>query len=114
MQAYEMAKINLAGQIGTEVAGLIETTLANSQLNAEDAASVTETVASFKSKVMSEMGRIETLFEASRNIDKNTEVNVTLAYSTESAKEIAKKMIRKDLSEKAKLNSETLDELLDF
>ncbi len=114
MQAYELAKVNLAGQIGTEVAGLLETTVANSQLNAEDAASVTETVGTFKSKVISEMGRILTLFEASRNIDKNTEVNVTLAYSQKTALEMAKKLIREDLSTKAKINAETLDKILDF
>jgi hypothetical protein len=114
MQAYEVAKINLAGQIGTEVAGLIETTLGNAQLNAEDAASVTETVANFKSKVISEMGRILTLFEASRNIDKNTEVTVTLGYSYETALEMAKNKIRDELKAQGKVNAEKLDNLLDF
>jgi len=114
MQAYEVAKINLAGQIGTEVAGLIETTLGNAQLNAEDAASVTETVANFKSKVISEMGRTLTLFEASRNIDKNTEVTVTLGYSYETALELAKDKIRDELKAQGKVNAEKLDNLLDF
>lgn len=114
MQAYEVAKINIAGQIGTEVAGLIETTLANAQLNSEDAASVTESVATFKSKVVSEMGRILTFFEASRVIDKNTEVTVTLGYSYETAIEMAKKDIREELTAKGKVNAAQLDELLDF
>lgn len=114
MQAYEVAKINLAGQIGTEVAGLIETILGNAQLNAEDAASVTETVANFKSMVVSDMGRTLTFFEASRNIDKNTEVTVSLGYSYETAVEMAKKKIRNDLKEQGKVNAEQLDELLDF
>lgn len=114
MQAYEVAKINLAGQIGTEVAGLIETTLGNAQLNSEDAASVTETIANFKSKVVSEMGRTLTFFEASRNIDKNTEVTVTLGYSYETAIEMAKKNIREELKTQGKVNAEKLDALLDF
>lgn len=114
MQAYEVAKINLAGQIGTEVTGLIETTLGNAQLNAEDAASVTETVANFKSKIASEMGKTSTFFEASRNIDKNTEVTLTLGYSYETAIEMAKKNIREDLKAVGKVNAEKLDELLDF
>lgn len=114
MQAYEVAKINIAGQIGTEVAGLIETTLANAQLNSEDAASITETVANFKSKVMSEMGRTLTLFEASRNIDKNTEVYVTLGYSYDAAIDLAKEKLRKELKVQGKVNAEKLDDILDF
>ena len=114
MQAYEVAKINLAGQIGTEVAGLIETTLGNAQLNAEDAASVTETVANFKSKVVTDMGRTLTFFEASRTIDKNTEVTVSIGYSYKTALEMAKKKIRGELKEQGKVNAEKLDEILDF
>lgn len=114
MQAYEVAKINLASQIGTEVAGLIETTIGNAQLNAEDAASVTETVANFKSKVISELGRVLTLFEASRNIDKNTEVTVSLGYSYETAMEIAKEKLRDELKAQGKINAKELDNILDF
>lgn len=114
MQAYEVAKINIAGQIGTSVAGLIKTTLANSQLNSKDAASITETVANFQSKVISDMGRVQTFFEASRGIDVNTEVTVTLGYSYETAIEMAKNNIRKELKAKGEVNEEQLDELLDF
>jgi len=114
LQAYEVAKINLAGQIGTEVAGLVETTLANAQLNAEDAASVTETVATFKSIVGSKMGRLLTLFEASRTIDKNTEVTVTLGYDYATALEMAKNVLREEMKDKAKVNAEQLNKILDF
>jgi hypothetical protein len=114
LQAYEVAKINLAGQIGVEVAGLVETTLANAQLNAEDAASVTETVATFKSIVGSKMGRTLTLFEASRVIDKNTEVTVTLGYNYQTAIDMAKNVLREEMKAKAKVNAEQLDKILDF
>jgi len=114
MQAYELAKIDLARQIGTEIAGLVETNLANKQLNAEDAASVTETVAAFKSIVVSKMGRVLNVFEAYRIIDKNTEVRVTTAYSYETAVEMAKNEIRKELEGKAELNQQKVDEILDF
>jgi hypothetical protein len=114
LQAYEVAKINLAGQIGVEVAGLVETTLANAQLDAEDAASVTETVATFKSIVGSKMGRTLTLFEASRVIDKNTEVTVTLGYNYQTAIDMAKNVLRDEMKAKAKVNTEQLDKILDF
>ncbi|OYT17853.1 MAG: hypothetical protein B7C24_00285 [Bacteroidetes bacterium 4572_77] len=114
MQANEVAKIAIANQIGAEVAGLIETNIANSQLNAEDAASITETVATFKSIVGSKLGRINTLFDASKTIDKNTEVFITLGYSYASAVEMSKKILREQLKEKANLQSDQLNQLLDF
>lgn len=114
MQAYEVAKVNLAGQIGTEVAGLIETNIANAQLNAEEAASITETVATFKSIVGSKMARTSTFFEADRTIGKNSEVYVTIGYSYDSAVEMAKEIIRKELKNKANIQSEKVDKILDF
>ena len=114
LQAYEVAKVNIAGQIGTEVAGLVETNIANAQLNAIDAASVTETVATFKSLIGSKMGRTNTLFEADKQIGKNTEVYVTIGYSYQEAINMAKEMIREEMTKKADFNSEKLDQILDF
>lgn len=114
LQALEVAKVNLAGQIGTEVAGLIETNIANAQLNAEEAASVTETVATFKSIIGSKMGRINTIFEADKTIGKNTEVFITIAYSYDEAVNMAKDIIKKELKGKMKIQSEQMDTILDF
>ncbi|NOY50916.1 MAG: hypothetical protein GXO88_10195 [Chlorobi bacterium] len=114
LQAYEVAKVNLAGQIGTEVAGLVETNIANAQLNAEEAASITETVATFKSIVGSKMGRTSTFFEADKAMGKNTEIYVTVGYSYDAAVEMAKEIIKKGLKEKTKVQSDKLDKILDF
>ncbi len=114
MQAYEVAKINIAEQIGSKVAGLIKTNLANAQLNSEDAASITKTVASFQSKVKADIGNMLTLFEASKNIDKNTEVYVTLGYSFNAAMKLAKEKLRKELEAEGKVNAKELDNILDF
>lgn len=48
MQTFELAKQNLAGQIQTEITALIENTVANEQLEAEQAASITRSVMSAK------------------------------------------------------------------
>ncbi len=114
LQAYEVAKVNLAGQVGTEVAGLVETNIANAQLNAEEAASITETVATFKSIVGTKMGRTTTLFEADRAIGKNKEVFVTIGYSYADALNMAKDIIRKELKEKTTIQAEKVDDMLDF
>jgi len=114
LQASEVAKVNLAGQIGTEVVGLVETTIANAQLSPDEAESVTETVAAFQSKIGAKIGRTTTLFEASRGKGDVTEVFITLGYNYADAVRIAKDIIRKDLKEKANIQSDKLDELLDF
>ncbi len=114
LQAYEVAKVNIAGQIGTEVAGLVETNIANAQLNAEDAASITETVATFKSLIGSKMGRTNTLFEADKQIGKNTEVYVTVGYSYKEALNMAKEMIREEMSKKSDIHTDQLNKILDF
>ncbi len=114
LQANEVAKINLVGQIGTEVAGLVETNLANSQLSSDDAVSITETVGTFKSIIGSKLGRTLILFEASKSLKDNTEVFITIAYSYEKAIAMSKDVIRQELKEKTKLNAEALDKILDF
>lgn len=57
MQALELAKQNLAGQIQTEITALVENTVANKQLSEEQAASVTQSVMSSKNLISQSIGR---------------------------------------------------------
>jgi hypothetical protein len=113
MQALELAKQNLAGQIQSEVTALIENQLANKQLEAEQAASVTESVSASKNLISQSIGRVITVTEMYRTKNtKNKEVLVRIAYNSEMAKEAAKKTIRQDLEKKGNELSKKLDELL--
>jgi SOS-response transcriptional repressor LexA len=114
LHATEAAKLDLAGQIATNVAALIENNIANSQLNTEEAASVTKTVAASKSIIAQELGRTLPLVELYRNIGKNMEANISIAYSQEMAMETAKKTIRKRLEEETEILQEKLEELMKF
>lgn len=114
LQATETAKLELAGQINTQVAALIENSIANQQLNNEDAASVTKTVAASKSLIAQELGRVLPLVEMYKKIGTNVEANVRLAYNAETAFDIAKKVIRKSLEEETKIAHEKLENLLNF
>lgn len=114
LQATETAKLDLAGQIATNIAALIENNIANSQLNTEEAASVTKTVAASKSLIAQELGRTLPLVEMYRNIGKNMEANVRLAYSQEIAMETAKKTIRKSLEEETEIMQDKLEQLMKF
>lgn len=113
MQALELAKQNLAGQIQTEVTALIENTVANKQLEAEDAASITSSVMAAKNLISQSIGRTITVMEAYRTLgNKNKEVLVRIAYNSEMAKAAAKKAVREDLEKKGDELHKKLDELL--
>lgn len=115
MQALELAKQNLAGQIQTEVTALIENTVANKQLAADQAASITESVLASKNLISQSIGRVVPVVEVYRNKStKNKEVLVQIAYNSEMAMDAAKKAIRKDLEEKGNKLHDQLDKVLGF
>lgn len=113
MQALELAKQNLAGQIQTEVTALIENTVANKQLQPEEAASVVQSISAGKSLISQSISRVITVVEVYRTVsNKNKEVLVKIAYNADMAKQAAKKAIRDDLETKGEELQDKLDELL--
>lgn len=114
-QALELAKQNLAGQIQTEVTAIIENTVANKQLSAEEAATITETVLASKNLISQSLGRVIPVMECYRTKgNKNKEVLVRLAYNSEMAMEAAKNVVRKELEKKGEKLHEQLDKALGF
>ena len=113
MQALELAKQNLAGQIQTEVTALVENTVANKQLSQEQAASVTQSVLASKNLISQSIGRTIPVMEVYRTLsNKNKEVLVRIAYNSQMAKEAAKKAVREDLEKKGEKLHEDLDKAL--
>ena len=94
---------------------MIENTVANKQLSAEDAASISETVMSSKNLISQSIGRTVVVVECYRILDnKNREVMVRLAYDGEAAKEITKRVVRAELEKKGQELHNQLDEVLGF
>ena len=115
MQALELAKQNLAGKIQTEVTALIENSVANEQLEAEQAESITKSITTSKSLISQSIGRTLTVMECYRTLsNKNKEVLVRIAYNSDMAKKAAKKAIREDLKKKGDELHKQLDELLNW
>lgn len=113
MQALELAKQNLAGQIQTEVTALIENTVANKQLEAEEAASVVQSISAAKNLISQSIGRTIPVVEVYRTKqNKNKEVLVRLAYNSKMAKAAAKNAIREDLEKRGDDLHKKLDQLL--
>jgi hypothetical protein len=114
-QALELAKQNLAGQVQTEITALVENTVANKQLSAEEAATITETVLASKNLISQSLGRVIPVMECYRTKDnKNKEVLVRLAYNSDMAREAAKNVVRAELEKKSEKLHEQLDEVLGF
>jgi hypothetical protein len=114
VQAYETAKLELAGKIATNTAALIKSNIVNQQLNAEEAASITKIVAVAKNMIAQKIGRVITLVELYKKVGKGIEVNIRIAYNSEIAYEIAKNVIRKKLEEETDLLQEELDKITKF
>ena len=114
-QALELAKQNLAGQVQTEITALIENTVANKQLAANEAASITETVLASKNLISQALGRVIPVMECYRILKNgNKEVLVRLAYNSDMAREAAKNVVRKELENKGEKLHEQLDKVLGF
>ena len=113
MQALELAKQNLAGQIQTEITALIENTVANEQLQGDQAESITRSVLAAKNLISQSIGRTIPVVELYRDLqNKNKEVLVRIAYGGDAAKKIAKEAIKKNLEEKGDSLHKKLDQLL--
>ena len=115
IQAMETAKLTLAGTISTTVAALIENNIANEQLTREEAATVTKTVAASKNIIAQELGRVIPLTEMYKNVGSdNIQCDVQIAYDSKTAMDMAKKVIRKQLSEETDALQDKLDNLMKF
>ena len=113
MQALELAKQNIAGQIQTEITALIENTVANVQLQGEEAESITRSVMAAKNIISQRLGRIIPVVEVYRTLEnKNKEVLVRIAYSGDMAKKVVKEAIKNDLKEHGENLQNKLDVLL--
>lgn len=114
-QALELAKENLAGQIQTEVTALVESTVANKQLAAEESATIVETVKASKNLISQSLGRVFPVVEVYRTkANKNKEVLVRLAYNEKMAREAAKRAIKQELEAKGQDLHKQLDTVLGF
>ncbi|MCQ2075012.1 MAG: hypothetical protein MJY77_07505 [Bacteroidaceae bacterium] len=115
MQALELAKQNMAGQIQTEVTALIENTVANNQLGEEEAASVTKSVMASKNLISQSIGRVVTVMEVYRTDAKtrNKEVLVRIAYNSDMARKAAINAVKKQLEQEGMDLHGKLDKLLE-
>lgn len=113
MQALELAKQNLAGQIQTEVTALIENTVANEQMDQSQAASITRSVMAAKNLISQNIGRVVPVVEVYRVVNGNDrEVLIRIAYSQDMAKAAVKKAVKEELENRGDSLHNKLEKLL--
>lgn len=116
MQALELAKQKLAGQIQTEVTALIANDVSNNQLGEGEAASITKSVMASKNLISQSIGRVIIVTEVYRTDakTKNKEVLVRLAYNSDMARKAALNVVKKQLEQEGQDLHGKLDKLLDL
>ena len=113
MQALELGKQNLAGQIQTEVTALVENSVANKQLGAEEAASLTQSIMGAKNLISQSSGRTIIVMECYRvRSSKDKGVLVRIAYNGVMAKAAAKRAVQDELKDKSEEIHKKLDNIL--
>lgn len=113
MQALELARLNLVGNIENNITEIVEHNRDNKQLKSEDAASVIGTLKKSKSFVTQKLGQTTPVVEVYRKLNNgNVQVRVMTFYSMDTAREIAKEAIRQQMEEEGKNLGTNLDELV--
>lgn len=114
LQALELAKLELAGQLQNQIVAEVENEVANEQLGQEDAETITRMVMAGKNRISQSIGRVIPVVECYRTKpNKHKEVRVEIAYNSQLALELAKKSIRKQLSERGDAMLEKLDAMFE-
>lgn len=114
-QATDLAKIDIAGKIATEITALIESQVGNEQLEPGEAATITETVGASKNLISKKLGTVVPLMECYRILpNKNTEVRVMVAYSQTMAMKAAKEVVREQLKDKGQKLMDQLNKVMGF
>ena len=115
LQATQVAKLELGGLVSTQISAIIESNIANEQLNQFEANSVTKTVAAAKNTVSTQLGRTLQILEIYRKQKKNNliESTVRLAYNSEQALEIARNSIIEKLEAETNIARDKLERLME-
>ena len=115
MQASALAKINMAGNIQTEVVAIIQNEVGNNQLSQTQASSFAESVMGGKQFIAQSIGRTIPIVEMYRDLPKKKkEVRLVLLYNAEMAMEAAKNAIKEDMKKTANELVDQVDALLGF
>ncbi len=113
VSSREIAMQNLVGMIQSQVTGIVENSVSNEQLSAEQAASVVKTITESRNLISQSIGRVITVVEVYRTLkNKNKEVLTRIAYNSQMANAAAKKAVYQGLKDDSEELRGKLDEIM--
>ena len=113
MQAMETAKLALAGKIQTDLTAKVSSKIGNMQDHADEATSISQSIMAAKSLISQSLPRVATIVEAYRVLpNRNREVLVMLACSSNAATDAAKNAVRTQLEKDGKKIADSVSEWL--
>ncbi len=112
MQAESVARVRIAGNIGTSITTMTDISLANNEISPQQAVSLSKAVESTKMLVSQELGRLITSMVIYRNVGNSCEVRATVLYDMKQAMEITQKILSEELGKEADEHMDELDMLL--
>ena len=112
LSAMELAKLDLAGQLGSNITGLVEASVANNQITEEEAASITKVIAAANNVISASLGRVLVFTEFYKRSGDNIQCAVTIGTNAKLAEFQAKKAVRKKLEEETNIVREKLDKIM--
>lgn len=113
ISAMELAKLDLAGQLGSNITGLVENSVANNQLTEEEATSIQKVIVASNNVISASLGRVLTFVEIYKPVgDGSIKCAVHIGTNAKLAEQAAKKAIRKKLEEETNVVREKLDKIL--
>ena len=112
-QADNVAKLRIASQISSSIAALTDVALANQEISAKEAASITKTVENAKVIVSQKLGRTFKTMEIYQELSNgNYRVRVTMLYDMKAAVAIAREVMLEELKKDSDMNKTQLEKLL--
>ena len=113
LTAMELAKLDLAGQLGSNISGLVENSLSNSQINEVEATSIQKVLSASTNVISASLGRVLVFTEFYKKVgDNNMSCAIMIGTNAKLAEQAAKKAVRKKLQEETDVVREKLDKML--
>ena len=111
--ADNVAKLRIASQVSSSVTALADVALANNQISATEAASLTKTVENAKVIVSQKLGRTFKTLEIYQLLSNgNYRVRVVMFYDMKAAVSLAREVMLEELKKDSDINKAQLEKLL--
>ncbi|PWJ40153.1 hypothetical protein [Sediminitomix flava] len=114
-QAKQLCLADFANQIGSNIVGRIKSNIANAE-DLKDAATVTEVVSAYQNTVSAKLGRTD-ITMLLKKVDKATGltyVMMSMKYNKDAATNIVRESLTRELKEKAEMQQEEINKIMDF